>query len=47
MNYDEISSGINREKEGLDSLMEKAADYIRGVSRSIQDVAGTTACKGV
>ncbi len=47
MEYDKISSGINSEKEGFDNLMEEAANEARRISRAIQEVAGTTACKGV
>lgn len=47
MNYDKISSGINSQKEGVNSLLEAAATEARRISRAIQEVAGTTACKGV
>lgn len=47
MDYDKISSGINSEKESIDSLMETAAAEARRISRAIQKVARTTACKGV
>lgn len=47
MDYDNISSGINSEKEGFDNLMEETANEARRISRAIQEVAGTTACKGV
>ncbi|WP_301346066.1 hypothetical protein [uncultured Muribaculum sp.] len=47
MKYDKISSGINSEKEGSNSLLEAAAAEARRISCAIQEVAGTTACKGV
>lgn len=47
MDYDKISSGINSEKEGFDSLLEAAAAESRRISRAIQEIARTTACKGV
>ena len=47
MDYDKISSGINSEKEGFDNLLEEAANEARRISRAIQEVAGTAACKGV
>ena len=47
MNYDKISSGINRKEEGVNSLLEAASAESRRISLAIQDVAGTTACKGV
>ncbi len=47
MDYDKVSSGINSEKEGFDSLLEKAATEARRISCAIQEVAGTTSCKGV
>lgn len=47
MEYDKISSGIDSEKEGFDNLLEEAAAEARRISRAIQEIAGTTACKGV
>jgi hypothetical protein len=47
LTYDKIPSGINSKKEGIYSLLERAATEARRISRAIQDVAGTTACKGV
>lgn len=47
MKYDKIPSGINSEKEGVNSLLETAAAEARRISLAIQEVAGTTACKGV
>ncbi len=47
MKYDKIPSGINSEKEGVNSLLEAAAAEARRISLAIQEVAGTTACKGV
>ncbi len=47
MEYDKISSGIDREKESVNSLLAKAAAEARRISCAIQEVAGTTACKGV
>lgn len=47
MEYDKISSGINSEKKGFDSLLETTAAEARRISRTIQKIAGTTACKGV
>ena len=47
MEDDKISPGINSEKEGFDSLLEEAANEARRISCAIQEVAGTTSCKGV
>lgn len=47
MKYDTVSSGINSEKESFNCLVEVAAAEARRISRAIQKVAGTTACKGV
>lgn len=47
MNYDKVSSGVNREENCFDSRLEAAAAEARRISRSIQEVAGTAACKGV
>ena len=47
MEDDKISPGINSEKEGFDSLLEEAANEARRISCAIQEVAGTTVCKGV
>lgn len=47
MGHDKISSGINSEKEGFNSLLEAASAEARRISLAIQEVAGTTACKGV
>lgn len=47
MDYDPISSGINSQKESFDCLLEKVAAEAGRISRAIQEIAGTTACKGV
>ena len=47
MNYDKISSGINRKEKGINSLLEAASAESRRISLAIQEVAGTAACKGV
>lgn len=47
MEYDKVSSGINNEEESIDNLLEAAAAEARRISRTIQEIAGTTACKGV
>ncbi len=47
MTYDEISSGINSQENGVNSILEKAAAESRRISLAIQEIAGTTACKGV
>lgn len=47
MTYDKIPSRINSKKDGFNSLLEAASAESRRISRAIQDVAGTTACKGV
>lgn len=47
MDYDQISSGIYSEKNSFYSLVEAASTEARRISRSVQEVAGTTACKGV
>jgi hypothetical protein len=47
MEYDKISSGINSQKESFDCLLEKAAAEAGRISLAIQEIAGTTACKGV
>lgn len=47
MEYDKISSGINSEKESIDNLLEAEAAEARRISCTIQEIAGTTACKGV
>lgn len=47
MDYDQISSGINSEEESFNSLMEAASAEAGRISRTIQEIAGTKACKGV
>ena len=47
MSHDEISSGINRQKNGINRLLEEAAAEARRISLAIQKIAGTTSCKGV
>lgn len=47
MEYDKIPSGINSKKESVNSLLESAAAEARRISRAIQEIAGTTTCKGV
>ncbi len=47
MEHDKISSGNNSEKEGFNSLLEAAAAEAGRISRAIQEIAGTTTCKGV
>ncbi|MBD5348751.1 MAG: hypothetical protein HDR84_05840 [Bacteroides sp.] len=47
MSYDKISSGINSQEKGINRVLEEAAAESRRISLSIQEVAGTTSCKGV
>lgn len=47
MEYDKVSCGSNSEKESVHSLLEAAADEAGRISRSVQEIAGTTSCKGV
>lgn len=47
MDYDEIPSRINSQEESFYSLLEAASAEARRISRAIQKIAGTTACKGV
>ena len=47
MSHDEISSGINRQENGINRLLEEAAAEAGRISLAIQKIAGTTSCKGV
>lgn len=47
MKHDEVPSGIHSQEEGHDRILEAASAESRRISRAIQEVAGTTACKGV
>lgn len=47
MTHDKVSSEINTEKNGFNSLLEAASAEARRISRAIQEIAGTTSCKGV
>ncbi|MBD5302528.1 MAG: hypothetical protein HDS12_04690 [Bacteroides sp.] len=47
MSYDKISSGINSQEKGINRVLEEAAAESRRISLAIQEVAGTTSCKGV
>lgn len=47
MYYDQIPSRINSQEESINSLMEAASAEARRISRAIQEIAGTKACKGV
>ena len=42
-----MSSGINRQENGINRLLEEAAAESRRMSLAIQKIAGTTSCKGV
>lgn len=47
MIYDKISSRNNTKEDGINSLLEAASAEARRISHAIQEIAGTTACKGV
>ncbi len=47
MSHDKISSGINSQEEGIHRILEEAAAESRRISLAIQEIAGTTSCKGV
>ena len=47
ISYDKISSGINSQEKGINRVLEEAAAESRRISLAIQEVAGTTSCKGV
>ena len=46
MSHDEISLGIDHQENGINRLLEAAAEAGR-ISLAIQKIAGTTSCKGV
>ncbi|MCC8114987.1 MAG: hypothetical protein LIP03_13560 [Bacteroidales bacterium] len=47
MSDDKIPPGSNREAESIGGLLEAASDEAGRILRAIQEIAGTTSCKGV